>query len=736
MLVYSLSAEDSSLEYFTVNKSTGVITTKRMFSPELLGELPTFSLVAHAEDQGSPPKSDKVGVEIVLSKPGQPKFNKSTPEKQTLEIMEESTDQKQFPAAELPDENRNEGNVTYSITGGSGVDDFCIPDPLVNILRPIYELDREANASYTLIIAAEFCNYTLNECSNLTSDCETESNDLKHVAALQTYPSSDTVLTSNEILLTIILEDINDEPPTIENDNIDGYIIAGVRDDTEYGYELFQVQAQDKDTTSKLEYSMSPSDNSLFMIDSDTGQVFGKGFLYKDIDYSNPDNWKKQEFEYTIQVTDENSTVTGESTTTTNSKIRILSRFEHILLIFNKSVESIKDEQQYIVKDLEDNFDVNIFVESISPRTTYMPIEVDSEKSEMMVIVLSNEGRFYTYDEFKNLTSCDKESTKDIDDCKLVPIQKLSSTQNDVLGLVMIVFASTILVGSCILLYFIVYSFEEYEQARRNNVLRESMIRKKHYVNGVRNFAFENESDISEGMEVKKSNTLKTDVDEVGQDMVYREDDLLITSPTTNVTENVYESMEQLTEFQNEHDGNDDNFDPSTIDWDNAIVPMTPNGTRKTTVARVYVDSGKGHGFNSFGYGDDGLTKETNSRDLTEGEDEEEEEEGADDEYSDSFIIAPGTIDGTTDDETIVSEDHEVFRDSPDKVGTDHKDHSGVIIDDDTGEFGKKKTSNDFVSIPMSSESSSDIPDVELKKVHFMDDVQDDDDTEDDMTAL
>ncbi|XP_033108378.1 protocadherin Fat 4-like [Anneissia japonica] len=732
MVVYSLSAVDSSLEFFTINKTTGVITNIKELSLEMVNELPeVFSMVAYAFDQGSPPQSDEVVVDIIVAQPDLPAFK--APQEQTLlEVEEGSTSEViPFPPATLSDEYMLEGNVTYTITGGTGLGYFCIPEPLVNALKPIKALNREDNANYTLVISAGFCNNTQDQCKYLTSDCKTERRaEIKQATTFEKrnilwHNPSDTVLNQNEILLTILIEDVNDEAPTIEGDrtlNISGYS-AGVRDDAEYGYEIFQVQANDEDLTSELQFAMSSINtdaNSLFEIDPVTGQVIATGFLYKKIDYCDPqESWKEQEYQYIITVNDTNGHI--NASTDANATIKILSRFEHILLIFNKQAEDLKQQQNTIVQKLEEKYDMKIVIESLSPRTEYFPFELDYERSEMMIYALAKyDGSVFTYEDFKDHTSCDEGNMDGVDNCSMVPIKKIYSTQNDTFGLVLIIFASLIFVGSCILIYLVIYSFGEYEQSRRNNVLRES--RMENHTN-----AAYNNDEVNDIYKIPLLELSSSTIDEVGQETAdnTENDELPIN--------NIYESMEDVSELMN--DGNDkvsDGFDPYNIDWDSAIVPKTPNGTRKTTVARVYVDSSKLVRHKASNDADSGIlineedkSNDDKSANQDDKPDADQEDTGlgsvGSEEYEEPLVIAPGTIEGGTED-TLVEEDHEVFKKTPEKTET--IDHTCIDING-TSDDGGDKASTDFTSISMTKTGEEENPNehVDNKKVRFKGDV-------------
>ncbi|KAM6931595.1 protocadherin-16-like [Lycodopsis pacificus] len=233
---YSLSGPRA--ERFSLNPNTGEL---RSSSPLSHSERAEYTLTVTATDRGLPPRSTSCPLTIqVLS------TTRLTSKTNSFSIsfnsVEETKPGSVIGSVRIPDrETPEEGEVTYTVVGGTGRDGTFVVDRLngdVYLARP---LDYERDARYTL---------------------EIEVDNLSHA------PPSSTL-----VHLDIDIEDSNDHAPQFPEDPI----TIVISENMEPGSSVYTFQATDKDGSgpnSELKYSIFhqwPNTPSLLTLDPSTG---------------------------------------------------------------------------------------------------------------------------------------------------------------------------------------------------------------------------------------------------------------------------------------------------------------------------------------------------------------------------------------------------------------------------------------------------------------------------------
>ncbi|XP_063865139.1 LOW QUALITY PROTEIN: cadherin-related tumor suppressor-like [Scylla paramamosain] len=225
-------------DYFLLEQKTGWITVAR----QLQGRVDTqFVLLVRALDRGVPPLQDEVLVTLVVT--GE---NKYAPEFQALSyqfsVLENEPLGNTIGSLLAKDGDKGpNGIVRYSITSGNEAGKFAIDENTgdVTIMHP---LDYDSVQEYTLNITAR---------------------------DLAFQPLNSTAL------LTVVLTDINDNPPRFSQDKYDAYIAENAN----AGTTVFKLNATDIDLTKNavIKYSLVGGDGKeYFSVDPDTGVVTSK----------------------------------------------------------------------------------------------------------------------------------------------------------------------------------------------------------------------------------------------------------------------------------------------------------------------------------------------------------------------------------------------------------------------------------------------------------------------------
>ncbi|KAK7085872.1 Protocadherin Fat 4 [Halocaridina rubra] len=222
-------------DYFELEPKSGWITLAR----PLEGRVATqYVLLVRAVDQGVPPMEDDVVVTLVVT--GE---NKHTPEFTTLSYQVIVPENEPLGStivtlkAEDADAGLN-GQVRYSLTSGNEAGKFAIHES-TGIVRIMHPLDYDAVQEYKLNITA-------------------------HDLAFEPLHST--------AILTVILTDINDNPPTFSQQQYDAYIA----ENSNAGTTVFRLNATDIDSprNAVIQYTLVGGDGKeYFAIDLDTGII-------------------------------------------------------------------------------------------------------------------------------------------------------------------------------------------------------------------------------------------------------------------------------------------------------------------------------------------------------------------------------------------------------------------------------------------------------------------------------
>ncbi|KAG7243059.1 hypothetical protein INR49_016434, partial [Caranx melampygus] len=235
-VVYSLSGPRA--ERFSLNPNTGEL---RSSSPLSHSERAEYTLTVTATDRGLPPRSTSCSLTIqVLS------INRPTSKTNSLSIsfnsVEEAKPGSVVGSVRLHDrESPEEGEVTYTVVGGTDQDGTFVVDRLTGDVYLARPLDYERNARYSLQI---------------------EVDDFSHA------PPSSTL-----VHLGIDVEDSNDHAPQFPEDPI----TIVISESMETGSSIYTFQAIDKDGSgpnSELRYSILhqwPNTPGLLNLDPSSG---------------------------------------------------------------------------------------------------------------------------------------------------------------------------------------------------------------------------------------------------------------------------------------------------------------------------------------------------------------------------------------------------------------------------------------------------------------------------------
>ena len=216
-ITYSLSGE--SQPEFTIHPSTGAITTTRLLDRELQGG---YLLTVTARDNGKPPLADTTDVEITIIDVNDnvPVFSSASYRATVSENKPKGTSVVQIKASDA-DASQN-GHIKYTFEGGDNGDDAFALDPTSGVLRTAKELDREEVAKYELVALA------------------VDNGDPPR---------------SSSVIVTVDIDDINDNAPLFESDQIQLYIA----ENSPVGSTVGEVRARDPDSGRHaiIEYSIS-----------------------------------------------------------------------------------------------------------------------------------------------------------------------------------------------------------------------------------------------------------------------------------------------------------------------------------------------------------------------------------------------------------------------------------------------------------------------------------------------
>lgn len=219
----------------------------------------SYMLNVTARDRGEPPKSTRsqVYVKILDENDNAPIFD---PKQYTASVAENASIGAmvlQVSATDI-DDGAN-GRVRFSIVGGDDNRDFMISEDS-GIVRVSKNLNYERKARYVLSIKAEDSAADL----GLAYDNDKGRNRLTHLFENR-YDLAE---------LTIVITDINDNPPTFLDSPYIAYVMENVVPPN--GGFVLSVQAYDADTppfNSLVRYFLKEGDTDLFRINASTGEI-------------------------------------------------------------------------------------------------------------------------------------------------------------------------------------------------------------------------------------------------------------------------------------------------------------------------------------------------------------------------------------------------------------------------------------------------------------------------------
>ncbi|XP_060720172.1 protocadherin-23 isoform X1 [Tachysurus vachellii] len=230
--------QSNSGEFFIIDKNTGIISVNKILDYETSS---SFELVVMAQDQGSPPKSSSVFVEIKILDVNDNSPNISIvflSESGAPEVSEGASYGDYVARIIISDPDLGETNkVSVLVKGGEGKFILNSVDAFVYALCVEGALDKEEKDQYTLtIIASDFGSPPLR----------------------------------SERTFVLRISDVNDNAPVFEQKIYE----SNVFEDAPEGSSVIQVKAHDDDEDSGISYWILQSDQSFLVnIDSLTGII-------------------------------------------------------------------------------------------------------------------------------------------------------------------------------------------------------------------------------------------------------------------------------------------------------------------------------------------------------------------------------------------------------------------------------------------------------------------------------
>lgn len=247
--------------YFSIDKNTGwIYLAKKLEDNAIMQQL---KLVVRAVDHGVPPQYDQIPVTLVVT--GENKYNPVfTALSYQVNVHEnEPVGTTIMTVSATDDDEGPNGIIRYSISEGNNLKHFII-DPVTGAVTILEELDYDTVNEYRLNITA----------TDLAFEARTA-----------------------RATLTVILTDINDNPPKFNQTTYEAFLPENSPTETE----VYQVEAYDLDSPkfSVIQYSIvGGSGKDFFRIDMKTGRIYSKlkfdyeekNFYTLDILAVNPDS--------------------------------------------------------------------------------------------------------------------------------------------------------------------------------------------------------------------------------------------------------------------------------------------------------------------------------------------------------------------------------------------------------------------------------------------------------------
>ena len=229
--------EGSYQKSFRIDPFSGILYLQKSLDFE---KDQSFTLKISATDQGSPKLSDSVTLKVKVTdvNDNPPRFPSTAIVRQVQEGIGLNTPILTIEAQD--DDSGSNGKIEYSLAGyeAGSSEKFAI-DPLTGIIRTVGNIDREEIDTYRFTV----------------------------VAADMAVPA--TARLSSEKIITIIIEDINDNTPEFESVPV-GIVNLG----TQIGDKILSVRASDRDTNSNglVTYELQQK-SFLFKIDHYSGDI-------------------------------------------------------------------------------------------------------------------------------------------------------------------------------------------------------------------------------------------------------------------------------------------------------------------------------------------------------------------------------------------------------------------------------------------------------------------------------
>uniref|UniRef100_A0A3Q2YBQ3 Protocadherin-16 n=1 Tax=Hippocampus comes TaxID=109280 RepID=A0A3Q2YBQ3_HIPCM len=228
-----------SVEGFTINPVTGVITTTQSLDRELREY---YTVTVYAKDGGLPPNYAKatVMIRVLDENDNAPVFGRQY---YGIEVPENMDSRLLFTLRATDQDVGDGGKINYRITAGDPAGDFHL-DRQSGALSTSGPLDREKRARYTLTVAAQD----------------------------QGHPPR-----SSSATVEVTVMDMNDHSPQFSSN---GYT-ADVSEDVPIGSLVLDVKATDLDEgpNSQVVYFLSRGSESMFVIDQNTGRIITAALL-------------------------------------------------------------------------------------------------------------------------------------------------------------------------------------------------------------------------------------------------------------------------------------------------------------------------------------------------------------------------------------------------------------------------------------------------------------------------
>ncbi|XP_052128982.1 protocadherin-like wing polarity protein stan isoform X1 [Frankliniella occidentalis] len=260
-ITYSLGG-DKEIPEFTINPQTGAVVTAKPLDRETVSG---YLLTVTARDGGAPPLSDTTDVEIMVAdvNDNAPTFRQSAYSGTVAEDALIGTSVAQVTASDA-DTGLN-GRIRYALNpSGAGTDEPFVMDPTSGVIRTNRMLDRESVAVYQL-------------------------------EALAIDRGSPAL--SSSVIVTIKVEDINDNPPAFESDKLVMY----VAENSPVGSTVGEIYAKDPDegANAQVQYSIiGGDDSSSFSLITKPGSAKASLVTMVELDYESP----RKKFELVVRA--------------------------------------------------------------------------------------------------------------------------------------------------------------------------------------------------------------------------------------------------------------------------------------------------------------------------------------------------------------------------------------------------------------------------------------------------